>query len=116
MDTKRTFQSITYLYKRIAIAKRSYNVPINKEIFHHSELMKVSASVKKRSVVLDLIDSNNKKSNYKFPLVWLRDNCQCSQCFHSHAKSRAINWELNKCNSEPKSVTVSSRQFLKINK
>uniref|UniRef100_A0A1B0CGH6 Putative gamma-butyrobetaine2-oxoglutarate dioxygenase n=1 Tax=Lutzomyia longipalpis TaxID=7200 RepID=A0A1B0CGH6_LUTLO len=27
-----------------------------------------------------------------FPLVWLRDNCQCSQCFDPPTYSRIINW------------------------
>ncbi|XP_058453205.1 gamma-butyrobetaine dioxygenase-like [Malaya genurostris] len=30
---------------------------------------------------------------YEFPLVWLRDNCQCSNCFHSGSYSRILNWE-----------------------
>ncbi|KAI8120382.1 hypothetical protein FF38_00992 [Lucilia cuprina] len=34
----------------------------------------------------------------KFPTVWLRDNCQCSECFHDTTKSRKINWE--RCSNE----------------
>lgn len=33
----------------------------------------------------------------KFPTIWLRDNCQCSECFHDTTKSRKINWE--RCNN-----------------
>ncbi|KAG7310302.1 hypothetical protein JYU34_003057 [Plutella xylostella] len=28
----------------------------------------------------------------KFPAVWLRDNCQCAQCYHPSARSRTIDW------------------------
>ncbi|KRT80841.1 hypothetical protein AMK59_5280, partial [Oryctes borbonicus] len=29
----------------------------------------------------------------KFPLVWLRDNCTCENCFHKSSQSRIINWK-----------------------
>ena len=43
-------------------------------------------------------DSIDLKCEMKFPTVWLRDNCQCSECFHDTTKSRKINWE--RCNNE----------------
>lgn len=37
------------------------------------------------------------KKEEKFPLVWLRDNCQCDECFHRESQSRVIIWH----NPEP---------------
>lgn len=33
------------------------------------------------------------QEEYRFPFVWLRDNCQCSECFHSPSNSRTIDIE-----------------------
>ncbi|XP_058815777.1 gamma-butyrobetaine dioxygenase-like [Topomyia yanbarensis] len=41
-----------------------------------------------------LIVELSENVRYEFPLVWLRDNCQCSECFHSGSYSRILNWEL----------------------
>lgn len=41
---------------------------------------------------------NRRENEMKFPTVWLRDNCQCSDCFHDTTKSRKINWE--RCSNE----------------
>ena len=41
-----------------------------------------------------------------FPYCWLRDNCQCSQCFDSDALCRKLtleDWQHNDC---PRSVQV----------
>ncbi|XP_055644120.1 gamma-butyrobetaine dioxygenase-like [Toxorhynchites rutilus septentrionalis] len=43
----------------------------------------------RRHLAVELTDGNR----YKFPLVWLRDNCQCSECFHPGSHSRILNWE-----------------------
>lgn len=40
----------------------------------------------------------------KFPYVWLRDNCQCEQCFHKSAKSRILDWSKFDVNIKPKDV------------
>ncbi|CAG9796274.1 unnamed protein product [Diatraea saccharalis] len=42
--------------------------------------------------------------NLKFPHVWLRDNCQCEQCFHSSAKSRIFDWSKFDLDIKPKGV------------
>lgn len=36
---------------------------------------------------------DQKKYQTKYPLIWLRDNCQCSKCFHLEATSRLIDWK-----------------------
>ncbi|XP_062548797.1 gamma-butyrobetaine dioxygenase [Armigeres subalbatus] len=41
-------------------------------------------------LVVELVNGQQ----YDFPLVWLRDNCQCSECFHPGSHSRILNWEL----------------------
>lgn len=40
------------------------------------------------------IESEEIGSNdhFKYPLIWLRDNCQCVECFHKNSSSRIINW------------------------
>lgn len=30
---------------------------------------------------------------YDYPYPWLRDNCQCSECFHKGSQSRTLNWD-----------------------
>lgn len=42
-----------------------------------------------RNLTVELVDGQR----YEFPLVWLRDNCQCPACFHPGSYSRVINWE-----------------------
>ncbi|XP_063357916.1 gamma-butyrobetaine dioxygenase [Cydia amplana] len=43
----------------------------------------------KQSDTLKLVISGQ---SLQFPYVWLRDNCQCEQCFHRSAKSRTVDW------------------------
>lgn len=38
----------------------------------------------------------------KYPWLWLRDNCQCPQCFNSQMQSRTINWRYFDTNIQPK--------------
>ncbi|XP_053695155.1 gamma-butyrobetaine dioxygenase-like [Sabethes cyaneus] len=40
-------------------------------------------------LVVELTDGRR----YEFPPVWLRDNCQCLDCFHPKSYSRVLNWE-----------------------
>jgi len=41
-----------------------------------------------------------------FPLVWLRDNCQCPLCFASSSQSRAINLGNFKLDQKPKNTEL----------
>ncbi|XP_054730640.1 gamma-butyrobetaine dioxygenase [Anastrepha obliqua] len=50
----------------------------------------LSASVAEGNVVV--VQEPNGGAPLKFPSVWLRDNCQCSCCFHKNTKSRQANW------------------------
>lgn len=50
-----------------------------------------------------------KKEQLKYPLIWLRDNCQCSECFHPDATSRLIDWEnFSMENAKLKAVEVNN--------
>lgn len=44
----------------------------------------------------------------KFPYVWLRDNCQCEQCFHQSAKSRILDWRKFDLNITAKNVSENN--------
>lgn len=80
----------TKLLKGVSTNVRSFNVKAPK--------LSVDASKKRifKNVIKTsdyLILEKNEKETYKYPLVWLRDNCQCSNCFHENSRSRTIDWE-----------------------
>ncbi|XP_041975210.1 gamma-butyrobetaine dioxygenase-like [Aricia agestis] len=52
----------------------------------------------------DILDLNIHGEILKFPYVWLRDNCQCAECFHPTAKSRVVDWAKFNLDSKPKDV------------
>lgn len=76
-----------------------------------SYLSAAKTSVDRRYMILDInrIEDNSKSEEFKYPLSWLRDNCQCSICFHAQSKSRIIDWSNFKFeNTQPKSIQVRS--------
>lgn len=46
------------------------------------------------------------KEQLKFPAIWLRDNCQCSECFHKDSNSRTIIWNDFNVNVNPIDIQV----------
>lgn len=65
-------------------------------------------TVRDRFVHLSLKNIRTEDLSYKFPLIWLRDNCQCPECFHADSQSRVIkNWENFKFDVSLKSAVVS---------
>lgn len=54
----------------------------------------------------DLIQIKLENELEQFPLVWLRDNCTCSKCFHKTTKSRIINWSEFNINTTIEDVKV----------
>ena len=59
----------------------------------------------RRLVVEDL--SGGQSQQHEYPWMWLRDNCQCSECYEPISHCRIINlteWELN---IRPREVSVS---------
>lgn len=45
---------------------------------------------------------------HRYPFVWLRDCCQCSECFHPVAKSRRTDLKDLDLNARPKTVKAES--------
>lgn len=63
-----------------------------------------------RYMIVDFNKNGSASNNdqLKYPLIWLRDNCQCSSCFDAQTKSRIIDWaKFNFKNAQPKSISVS---------
>ncbi|KAJ0182214.1 hypothetical protein K1T71_001583 [Dendrolimus kikuchii] len=70
-----------------------------KFIKHHRVF---ASTIYRNNVYSHKVLSNNVSDNHlnvkimgedlKFPYIWLRDNCQCEQCYHKSAKSRILDW------------------------
>ncbi|XP_015588800.1 gamma-butyrobetaine dioxygenase [Cephus cinctus] len=54
----------------------------------------------------DIITISTKNGPLKFPSVWLRDNCQCPNCFHQESQSRTIDWGHFDFNTIPLAVEL----------
>ncbi|XP_026471739.1 gamma-butyrobetaine dioxygenase-like [Ctenocephalides felis] len=52
----------------------------------------------------------HKTEVYKYPYTWLRDNCQCSECFHKGSQSRTLNWDNFDVRIKPTNFKVYSEQ------
>lgn len=105
MFTLRALKSVNYLI----IFQRKQLTTIAKT----SE--KISAFVQDKFVVVDVKPTKaSGKTTWKdthddmikYPLVWLRDNCQCSQCFHNGSSSRVLDWCNFDVNVTPVKVEV----------
>lgn len=48
-------------------------------------------------------DSGN---GFEFPIIWLRDNCQCSECYNSETFARIIDWDNFDFDVKPETVDV----------
>lgn len=67
--------------------------------------------VQDRFVHLTINGEQAETLTYKFPLIWLRDNCQCSECYHPTSGSRIIrNWENFRYNVSTKSAVVCYKE------
>lgn len=53
----------------------------------------------------EFIDLVIRGESLKFPNVWLRENCQCEQCYHKSAQSRILDWSKFDLNVKPKYVS-----------
>ncbi|XP_072938584.1 gamma-butyrobetaine dioxygenase-like [Epargyreus clarus] len=92
MSLMRQFQSTNHIIKRLY---KSGNA-LGNQIHTQNRLFKEKED--------DFIQLEIKEELLKFPNVWLRDNCQCNQCYHPTAHSRILDW--NKFNLDPKPVEV----------
>lgn len=66
-------------------------------------------------VVLSGVPSELLKSSttdIKYPAIWLRDNCQCDQCYHKGSNSRTVNWCNFDVNVNPDKVWVSLKMLI----
>lgn len=74
----------------------------------------IKTSIDQRFMIIDVnkIQDSTKCQQLRYPLIWLRDNCQCSSCFDAQSKSRTIDWtQLDFRNAQPKSISVSKLIF-----
>lgn len=49
----------------------------------------------------------DERKSLKYPIVWLRDNCQCNECFHGGSMSRIIDWSKFNVNVKIDKIEVS---------
>lgn len=69
---------------------------------------KVETTADKRFIILHIQQSTSatpaQVDQLKYPLVWLRDNCQCDECFNPKMQSRTITWTNFDINCAPKQL------------
>lgn len=98
------------LLKVLGLTKKCLRINVKDASFFAASAEKSSDN---RHMIVRFNNSENaqKDEQLKYPLIWLRDNCQCPNCFHSQTKSRSIDWtKFNHKNSQFKSVSVSNFQ------
>ncbi|XP_049792672.1 gamma-butyrobetaine dioxygenase-like isoform X2 [Schistocerca nitens] len=49
--------------------------------------------------------------HHKFPIMWLRDNCQCPKCFNSQQMSRIIYWDELDTNVKPADIQADGEKL-----
>lgn len=49
----------------------------------------------------------DERKSFKYPVIWLRDNCQCTECFHGGSMSRIIDWSKFNVNVKIDNISVS---------
>lgn len=57
---------------------------------------------------LVVLSDDSCERKFEFPIIWLRDNCQCEECFHSQTYTRTINWDNFDFNVQSKQIKVST--------
>lgn len=97
--------SLTILGKRLQPFTLPQNLVNNRTIANLTSVKEVNST---NRLVVQWED--NSKDDY--PLVWLRDNCQCSACFDESSQSRTINFEKFNLNHKLQNyVTVLSTKL-----
>lgn len=92
----------------LGYSSRNYLKVISKPSSFKAAAAKTSSD--QRFMIIDVNKSDDaaKREQLKYPLIWLRDNCQCSSCFDAQSKSRTIDWtQFDFQNAHPKSISVS---------
>lgn len=70
-----------------------------------------NVTVQDRFIYLEVNNETN-TNVFKYPSIWLRDNCQCPKCYHRDSKSRVINWIDLKYDLTPKRIEVSEKLII----
>lgn len=94
--------------KQFEHCTRNYLSGFTKSLSYKAAAAKTSTD--RRFMIIDVSKSDDSKKwqQLKYPLIWLRDNCQCSSCFDAPTMSRTIDWtEFKLKNAHPKSISVS---------
>jgi hypothetical protein len=55
----------------------------------------------------------NDGQNDDYPGVWLRDNCQCSQCYNKYSRNRMILMQDLDVNVKPEKLVSKENQVCK---
>lgn len=104
------FNSTLQILTKVIIPRTNAVLPrLPARLFASQASRKVS--VDNRFVVLQSNEATSvdePAKQFKYPIIWLRDNCHCDKCYHASSKSRTINWEtFDFDRAVPKSVSVS---------
>ncbi|KAB7506959.1 Gamma-butyrobetaine dioxygenase, partial [Armadillidium nasatum] len=72
-------------------------------------------SINQKEKVLQIEwDSERENDHHLFPFVWLRDHCQCNQCFHPVSRSRTMLFDQLQLHVLPTHVEIAENSVLKI--
>ncbi|XP_048506849.1 gamma-butyrobetaine dioxygenase-like isoform X2 [Athalia rosae] len=64
------------------------------------------------SALRDIISLKTAYGEFKFPSIWLRDNCQCVSCFQKESQSRTIDWAHFDFGVKPSNVKFEEAKLL----
>uniref|UniRef100_A0A182Y3J0 Uncharacterized protein n=1 Tax=Anopheles stephensi TaxID=30069 RepID=A0A182Y3J0_ANOST len=107
---RHTFASSgTHPFRTVASSSPSAPLPADRETSEDppnpraksgGRLVVESSTSPRRQISEATVDTNRARvvlrvdtARYEFPVVWLRDNCQCERCFHGGSSSRVLDWE-----------------------
>lgn len=96
--SKKVFENSVRNYLRLALKHSSYRATA------------AHFTPGQRYVTVDVNCTKNttKNEQLKYPLIWLRDNCQCSHCFDPQTRSRMHDWTtFDFKNAQPQNIAVS---------
>ena len=109
MATRYFIRNVVSCLFRETLSSKKTIKPFQNFVLINRHLTACSVGINENSKCLVIQWQNNLTDEY--PLVWLRDNCQCSSCFDQASQSRTINFshfEVNqKCSSPVSFLTIS---------
>lgn len=98
--------SLKYLLSSTCSLTAPSNVRLQSLVFKRF----LTATVENEKFIVVQENTGNAKSEpLKFPGVWLRDNCCCTQCFHPTSKSRKHDWDKFDVKVKVNQIKVSSK-------